>query len=174
MEEVNFWFGREYIAYAIVNGLIGSVALWSFWTPFITFLALPVASATMKQAICNGINVLPSAGVLSTTAGTAGRILAENDPDTLSELNQGNTISLWLLAGLCITVSLWIASSIIKDAKLDINHVIKLNVILFAILVTIELGFFVGVGLKFIPFNLQNVYDDTISGIIQDMTPYSY
>lgn len=174
MEEVNFWSRKQYLAYAIVNGLIGSVALWSFWTPFITFLALPIASAVMKQDICKGINILPTTGVLPETSATAGRILLNEDKESLGYLNQGNIVSLWLLAGLAIVLSLWISSTIIKNAQLDINHIIKLNSILFFIIITIELGFFMGVGLKFIPFNLKDVYHETISEVVQNMAPFSY
>jgi hypothetical protein len=173
MEEVNFWVGKEYIAYAIVNGLIGSVALWSFWTPFISFLALPIASAVMKQDICKGVNILPSSHILPRTTANAGQILLNKDYESLTYLNQGNIVSLWLLAAFAITLSLWIASSIIQKANLDINHIIKLNSILFVIIITIELGFFMGVGLKFIPFNLKDVYYETINEVTTNMAPYT-
>jgi len=174
MEGTNFWLGKEYLAYAIVNGLIGSVALWSFWTPFITFLALPIASAVMKEDICKGVSILPTTGILPSTSATAGKILINEDSQSLESLNQGNIVSLWLLAGLAIILSLWISSSIIKSANLDINHIIKLNAILFVIIITIELGFFMGVGLRFIPFNLKDVYHETVDEIIQNMAPFSY
>jgi len=65
---------------------------------------------------------------------------------------------------------LWISSSIIQQGQLDLSHIIKLNLIMFVVIITIELAFFIGVGLKYIPFNLRDLYDDIVQNIITDLS----
>ena len=39
-------------ATAVANGLIATMVLWSFWTPFIIFLARPVVNAQINTFVC--------------------------------------------------------------------------------------------------------------------------
>ena len=172
MDNTNFWLNHQPIAYAVVNGLIGCVSLWSFWTPFITFLAQPVASAFMKQDLCIAINSLKTPSILPYYSQQTGYKLLQSDPQSIQQLNVGAITSLWLLAGLAITICLWISSSIIQQGQLDLSHIIKLNLIMFVVIITIELAFFIGVGLKYIPFNLRDLYDDIVQNIITDLSQY--
>lgn len=172
MDNTNFWLQNQPIAYAVVNGLIGSITLWSFWTPFITFLAEPIASAIMKQDICSAINNISTPSVLPFYSYNAGTVLLQQDAQSVESSNVGTIVSLWLLAGLSITISLWIVTSIITKGNLDINHIIKLNLVLFIAIIGIELTFFIGVGLRFIPFNLRDLYDNIISTISQDLSEF--
>jgi hypothetical protein len=173
MDNTNFWLRNQPVAYAVVNGLIGSMSLWGFWTPFITFLAQPVASAVMKQDICNALNGLQTPTVLPNYSKNAGYKLIDQDPGYLQSLNQSTIVSLWLLAGLSITISLWATLSIIQQGQLDINHIVTLNLVLFVCIISIELAFFVGVGLKFIPFNLRDLYDDIIKNLVGQLGNYT-
>ena len=172
MESSNFWLEHQSISYAVVNGLIGSITLWAFWVPFITFLAQPVASAIMKQDICSAINQFDTPTVLPYFSGLAGKKLIEDDVQDSKDLNTGTLASLWLLAGLSITISLWIVTSIIKNGRLDVGHIILFNSILFVIIITIELAFFIGVGLKFIPFNLRDMFDNVIQNLEYRLFPF--
>lgn len=172
MDNTNFWLNNQPIAYAVVNGLIGCVSLWSFWTPFITFLAQPVASAVMKQYLCVAINNLQTPAILPSYSKRTGYTLLQTDPQSIQQLNTGTIASLWLLAGLAIAICLWISSSIIEKGQLDIDHIIKLNLIMFVVIITIELAFFVGVGLKYIPFNLKDLYDKLIDNIGSQLSQY--
>jgi hypothetical protein len=172
MDNTSFWLRNQPIAYAVVNGLIGSITLWAFWTPFITFLAEPIASAIMKQDICSAINKLSTPAILPGYSNNAGTVLLNQDAQTVESSNTGSIISLWLLAGLSITISAWIVSSVIEKGNLDINHIIKLNLVLFIAIISIELTFFVGVGLRFIPFNLRDLYDDIINNLTQQLSQF--
>lgn len=172
MDNTNFWLRNQPIAYAVVNGLIGSITLWSFWTPFITFLAEPIASSIMKQDICSAINNISTSSILPGYSYNAGSILLKQDAETVESSNTGVIVSLWLLAGLSITISLWMVTSIISKGNLDVNHIIKLNAVLFVAIIAIELTFFVGVGLRFIPFNLRDLYDNIITEITQDLSQF--
>jgi hypothetical protein len=173
MDDTNFWLENQPIAYAVVNGLIGSVSLWAFWTPFITFLAQPIASAIMKQDICNAVNNITIPKVLPAYSGQAGETLLSQDPKSVQALNTTTISSLWLLAGLSITLSMWMVTHIINKGQLDVNHIIRLNVILFIAIISIELSFFVGVGLRFIPFNLRDLYDDIIDNVTTELKPFT-
>jgi hypothetical protein len=172
MDNTNFWLQNPPIAYAVVNGLIGSMCLWSFWTPFITFLAQPFASAMMKTTICSAINAFPSVSLLPSSSKTAATAMLTTDTDELKDLNKGAIISIWLVASLSIVMSLWIVTSIISQGNLDVNHIVKLNAAMFAVIVTVELIFFVELGLQFIPFKVQSVFDGVIGNIKQQMKQY--
>ena len=39
-------------AIAVANGLIATIVLWSFWTPFIIFLARPLVNAQINTFVC--------------------------------------------------------------------------------------------------------------------------
>jgi hypothetical protein len=172
MDNTSFWLRKQSIAYAVVNGLIGSMTLWAFWTPFITFLAEPIASSIMKQDICSAVTNISNKAILPAYSYKAGTTLLNEDADSVESSNTGTIVSLWLLAGLAITISAWMVSSIIEKGMLDINHIIKLNSILFISIITIELTFFVGVGLRFIPFNLKDLYDDVVTNLNQQLIKY--
>ncbi len=173
MDNTNFWLRNQPVAYAVVNGLIGSMSLWAFWVPFITFLAQPIASAIMKQDICNALSGLKTPTVLPNYSKDAGYKLITQDSGYLQTLNTGAIVSMWLMAGFAITISIWLTLSIIEKGQLDINHIIVLNSVLFVCIISIELSFFIGVGLKFIPFNLRDLYDDLIKNLIGQLGNYT-
>jgi hypothetical protein len=54
MEEVIFKpvYNESVVLTSIVNGLIATSILWTFWTPFIVFLVVPLVNAQIKQQIC--------------------------------------------------------------------------------------------------------------------------
>lgn len=172
MDNTNFWLQNPPVAYAIVNGLIGSICLWSFWTPFITFLAQPFASAMMKTILCSAVNAFPSVSLLPSSSKTAASVMLNSDPSELKSLNYGAILTLWLVAALFIILSLWISTHIISQGNLDINHIIKLNAVMFFVIVTIELIYFVELGLQFIPFNIQTVFDQVLGNITNEMKQY--
>lgn len=172
MDNTNFWLQNQPIAYAVVNGLVGAMCLWTFWTPFITFLAQPFASAMMKTAICSAINAFPNVSLLPGSSKTAASAMLTNDPENLKTLNTGAILSLWLVAALSIVMGMWIVTSIVSQGNLDVNHIIKLNAAMFFVIVTVELIFFIELGLQFIPFNLQTVFDSVLGNIQQDLKTY--
>jgi hypothetical protein len=172
MDNTNFWFRNPPIAYAVVNGLIGSMCLWAFWTPFITFLAQPFASAMMKTTICSAVNAFPSVPILPGSSKTAATAMLTNDPDDLKDLNKGAIISIWLVASLSIVMSAWIITSIVNQGNLDVNHIIKLNAAMFVVIVSVEMIYFVELGLKFIPFKVQAVFDGVLGNITQQIKQY--
>ncbi len=171
----SFWAGREWIAKSVVNGLIGSSFLWIFWVPFITFLALPVASAMMKQDICNAVSKIPlNTNVMPTYAQYPAGVLVNTDPDAMTELNIPNILSLWFLGALCVVLNFWLVREIIHSARLDFGPILRLNIAMFAVIVTMELAFFMGVGMHYIPFNLRDIFTELINSStnqIQQMIP---
>lgn len=171
----SFWYGREWIAKSVVNGLIGSSFLWIFWVPFITFLALPVASAMMKQDICTAVSRIP----ISTTAMPSysqfpAGVLVNTDSDAMKGVNLPNILSLWFLGALCIVLNFWLVREIIQSANLAFGPILRLNIAMFAVIVIMELAFFMGVGMHYIPFNLRDIYTELITNStqqIQQMIP---
>lgn len=172
MEQTSYWTGKEYIASAIVNGLIGSASLWIFWTPFITFLALPISSAMTKQIICGTVNSIPNINILPSYVNTNANILISQDENRIMNSNIGYLATFWLLAAFSVTLSFWLATSIARSANLDWNHIVLFNSILFVCLVLIELIFFVYIGLQFIPFNLKDIYGQIVTNIVSTLDPY--
>jgi hypothetical protein len=172
MDSNNFWVQNPPVAYAVVNGLVGSMCLWAFWTPFITFLAQPFASAMMKTAICSAISAFPSVPLLPNSSKTAATAMLTTDPENLKTLNTGAIISLWLVAALSIVMSMWIVTSIIHQGNLDVNYIVKLNAVMFLIIVSVELIYFIELGLQFIPFNLKTVFDSVLGNVSQELKEY--
>lgn len=169
MDNTNFWATNQPVAYAVVNGLIGSSVLWGFWTPFITFLAHPLASSIVKQEICRSVNSMTTPTVLPTYSKDIGYKLMSKDNEAVTELNLMPTVSMWLLAGLAIVINMWMTTSIIKQGNLDINHIVTLNVIVFSVIVITELIFFIEVALRYTPYNLRLLYDDTINSSVSEI-----
>lgn len=172
MDNTNFWLENRPVAYAVVNGLIGSMCLWAFWTPFITFLAQPFASAMMKSVFCTVINVIPSLPILPSSGKNAAEMMVQNDQQNLQKMNMGSIISFWVIAALSIVVSLWIVTSIINKGQLDVNHIIKLNAIMFVVIITVEMSYFVQLGLQFVPFNVQTIFDTVVNNITGQLKEY--
>jgi hypothetical protein len=172
MDTTNYWTGKEYMAYAIVNGLIGSASLWIFWTPFITFLALPISSAMTKQIICSVVDAIPSTNTLPPYVATNANILIKQDENGLLMSNIGYLSTFWLLAAFSVTLSFWLAQTVVNQANLDWNHIILFNSILFVCLIFLELCFFIYVGLQFIPFNLKDVYGEIITNLTTELNPF--
>lgn len=165
-----FWIGRQWVAKSIVNGLIGAAFLWMFWTPFITFLALPIASAMTKQDICRAVNSIPPGKpTLPTYSQYPANYLVNSDPDTMMQLNIPNILSLWFLGALCVTLNFWLVREIISSAGLEWGPIMRLNIIMFVVIVTMELAFFAGVGMHYIPFNLRNIFNDLVNGTAEEL-----
>lgn len=171
----SFWYGREWVAKSVVNGLIGSSFLWIFWVPFITFLALPVASAMMKQDICAAVSRIPlNKNVMPTYAQYPAGVLVNSDPDAIADVNTPNILSLWFLGALCIVLNFWLVREIIQSARLEFGPILRLNIAMFAVIVIMELAFFMGVGMHYIPFNLRDIFTELIgtsTNQIQQMIP---
>lgn len=55
MEEtlLPFAYNESVFLTSIVNGLIATAILWTFWTPFIVFLVVPLVNAQIKDQVCN-------------------------------------------------------------------------------------------------------------------------
>lgn len=171
----SFWVGREWIAKSVVNGLLGSSFLWIFWVPFITFLALPVASAMMKQDICHAVSKIPlSTNVMPSYSQFPAGVLVNSDPDAMMDVNTPNILSLWFLGALCVTLNFWLVREILRAANLEWGPILRLNIALFGVIVTMELAFFMGVGMHYIPFNLRDIYGQLVTNSsqqIQQMIP---
>ena len=172
MDTTNYWTGKEYIAPGIVNGLLGSASLWIFWTPFITFLALPISSAMTKQVICSTVNSMPAVNILPSYVNTNANILINQDESGMMMSNIGYLSTFWLLAAFSVTLSLWLAQTIVQQANLNWSEIILFNSILFVCLVFIELTFFIYIGLQFIPFNLKDIYQEIINDLTTQLNPY--
>jgi len=170
MEQPNFWSGKEWLARGLTNGLFGAAFLWVFWVPFITFLAVPVASAMMKQYMCQTINQIP-APTKPTIPGSqfAANYLVNEDPTEIKKLNTSSTLSLWFLGGMCILLNITLAISIIRSSGMNFMDVFLLNLSMFIFIVTMELMFFMFIGMHFIPFNIVNMVNGIIDDSISDI-----
>lgn len=45
-------YNESIVLTSIVNGLIATAILWTFWTPFIVFLVVPLVNAQIKDQVC--------------------------------------------------------------------------------------------------------------------------
>ena len=49
-------YNESVVLTSIVNGLIATSILWTFWTPFIVFLVVPLVNAQIKDQICDAVH----------------------------------------------------------------------------------------------------------------------
>ena len=171
---------EPYIQKAVVNGLIATVILWSFWTPFILLMVVRLVNNQIKDGICyaaqyagtekdtilvyaaSDISIyskLPYGQVYqflenlfgSKESPTAQSAL-DDDPSVISETNMNLSI---IMIATCITVivlCIGIAYYIIQTYNLDGWAIFKFNLVMAVSIMLIEAVFFGTVAMKFIPF----------------------
>ena len=170
MEQANFWQGKGWLSRGLVNGFFGAAFLWIFWVPFITFLAVPVASSMMKQYMCQTIMQMPSPSKpIIPGSSSAANYLLNSDADAIKKLNLSPTLSLWFLGGFCVILNLVIATSIINSSNMSFWSVFLLNLSMFIFIVLMELMFFMFIGMHFIPFNIVNLVDGIVDDTVSDI-----
>lgn len=60
-------YKEPYLIKAIINGLIATTILWSFWTPFLIFVAVPLVNNQLKMGVCQGIHATIVPGSVGNT-----------------------------------------------------------------------------------------------------------
>jgi hypothetical protein len=171
---------EPYIQKAVVNGLIATVILWGFWTPFILLLVVKLVNNQIKDGICYAAQYtgnekdtilvyaasdiadyskLPYSQVytfLEKLFGSKESPTAEaaisDDPSVISETNMNLSIIMLVTCITVIVLSIGIAYYIIQTYNLDGWYIFKFNIVMAVIIMTIEAVFFGGVAMKFIPF----------------------
>lgn len=166
-----FWSGKEVIARAIVDGLLSSAYLWIFWVPFITGIALPLNTALIKQSICRATedrhNSIYIPGVTNLLVPSSFQTIQTLVDDNTSMYPQ-NTIQLallWICGVVWVVVSVWLANSIITASGLDWYTVMIFNLVMAILIVIVETSFFLGVAMRFNPYNLETVYQKVLPSI---------
>lgn len=152
-----------WIQKSIVNGLIATTILWSFWTPFIIFLVVPLVNAQLKEGICEGL-LSYSRGIppqqnpfFSYTDSPAADNLIQQDPQEVWENNLTLTSLMIVTAVTVIITCLIVASTIIQRYGLHIGEIVLFNVVMALIIVIIEMGFFAGVAMQYTPFDIPKI-----------------
>lgn len=144
---------------AIVNGLISTIVLWSFWMPFIVFIAVPLVSAMLKDAVCSNMPYMKSALPTKPLYQPAVNNLLNDNTEldkTNSTLKYSFIFTYFVVVGICY----YFASSYITYYNLDKSNIIKFNIVMAIIIVLIEMSFFIGVTLKYVPFDPISILGD--------------
>jgi len=160
---------EPYIPKAIVNGLISTVILWAFWTPFIVFLAIPLVAAQLKDGICMGLNDNYSIPQIPLkTNAYASQNLMNKDPQELKDANAKLTYTFIFTSVIVMTLCLYVAYRIIVGYNLDFKNILLFNIVMALIIVTIEMSFFTGVSMRYLPF----IPTDVIGSVASDVSGY--
>lgn len=162
-------YSEPFIPKAIVNGLISTVILWAFWTPFIVFLAIPLVAAQLKDGICMGLDQSYEISQIPLkTNATASQNLMNNDPQELKEANAKLTYTFIFTSVIVITLCLYVAYRMIVGYNLDYKSIVLFNIVMALIIVTIEMSFFTGVSMRYLPF----IPTDVIGGVSSQVSGY--
>jgi len=155
-----------YIPVAIVNSLITTAVLWTFWTPFIIILAAPLINAQLKDGVCNGLRSVatnPQTNPMDIykipkyqPSVPAINVLNLNS----QEFKQDNSIltsTFIVTAILVIFGSLIAANRIIVSYNLNWSRIVWFNVLMACIIMAIESLFFGFVAVKYVPFDIVKI-----------------
>jgi len=160
---------EPFIPKAIVNGLISTVILWAFWTPFIVFLAIPLVAAQLKDGVCMGLDQSYEISQIPLkTNATASQNLMNNDPKELKDANAKLTYTFIFTSIIVITLCLYVAYRMIVGYNLDYKNIVLFNIVMALIIVTIEMSFFTGVSMRYLPF----IPTDIIGSLSSQVTGY--
>lgn len=146
---------------AIVNGLIATVTLWIFWTPFILSIAVPLVNAQLKNGVCSGLSGIP----FTVGNDVAGNNLLLQNTDTLKDENSGIMNMFITTCVIVVISSLYIVFTMIKTYNLDYGKIILFNFVMAIIIVIIELSFFIGVSTRYSPFVPIQIVNDLVNQV---------
>lgn len=178
---------------SIVNGLIATAILWTFWTPFIIFLVVPLVNAQIKNQVCEFASKLNIQGTLITIVEkmqTQGKIskheasvarqwiesiqtptpaadeLIEKDITTMSDLNFNLMISMAFAAIVIVSLSMFLVGWMINHYNLNGPHIMKFNLVMALVIVLIEMTFFGTVAMRYVPFDPPKIIEALVQKIV--------
>lgn len=172
-----FWSGREHIANAIVNGLLGSGYLLIFWTPLVIGLALPLEVATLKTSLCwlSLISKDQVQGMTQIPPNLINEPVAESllyDNSQMYPMNTVAIVGFVLFSAFLLCLCFYLAHLIIKSAGLDWYYVMKFNLVMAIIISIIEGLFFIFVALSFNPYNASEIYQKSMAPVLTSLQNY--
>lgn len=167
-----------YIQTAIVNGLIATIIIWGFWTPFILIVVIGLVNNQIKDGICGAASQFgynyqyqylwdilmyltetfnldwnTTAAALQTPFNDiSAQNLIKSDPEVLSSLNKHLSILMIITCIIVIIVSVAIVYWIVYKYNLNGWAIVRFNLVMAIIIMLIESVFFGGVAAQYIPF----------------------
>ena len=174
-----FWTGREHIAKAVVDGLLGSAYLLIFWTPLIIGLALPLETALLKTAVCWGVSNEKASDIPGITNLSSNYVINEPVAKSLvydnSQMYPSNTVAIIgfsLFSFFGVLMAFIFSNMIIKSAGLDWWSVMIFNFVMAIIICLIEATFFATVALEYIPYNFNDIYQKSMIPVVNTLQEY--
>lgn len=170
---------EPYIQKAIVNGLIATVILWGFWTPFILLLVIGLVNNQIKDGICDAaVQVSYNSDEIEADvvndisdytglpwykiyqwineiirgSGTQGQNIINADPTIIKDDNRNLAIAMIVTCIFIIIASIGLAAFLIQKYNLNGWAIFRFNLVMAIIIMIIEASFFGGVAMQFIPF----------------------
>lgn len=191
---------EPYIQKAVVNGLIATVILWGFWTPFILVLVIGLVNNQIKDGICDAAvqvsynsyaienqvadeisdyTKIPENEIfawidqLLRSSGRASQDIINEDPTTISADNRNLAIAMIVTCIFIIIASIGLAYYIVEKYNLNGWAIFRFNIVMAVIIMIIEGAFFGGVAMQFIPFYPSDILSnlaDRINEYVKAMT----
>jgi len=161
---------EPFLIKSIVNGLIATSIIWTFWTPFLVFIASPLMNAMIKNFLCHESGWIPY--IIYTEAGyKAFNVYNDNLPKpptvAMNMIDQDKTsfiyenLPIYLLFALTsvfvIGGSLYSANYLITAYNLNRASIVNFNLMMVPIIFIIELIFFIGVAVGYYPFDTATI-----------------
>jgi hypothetical protein len=185
MEEIQV--KEPFIIKSIVNGLIATSIIWTFWTPFLIFLAGPLTSAIIKNALCFvsfgldyyvdailGYNAYQGFEVYQRSLPnppTVAQKIIDNDSTDITLENTNIYVVFGITAVFVVSVSLYIASYLIRAYNLNVSEIVTFNIVMAIIIVAIEISFFAGVATQYSPFDIKIIASKLSDKILSTLQP---
>lgn len=168
-----------YIQTAIVNGLVATIILWGFWTPFILVVVIGLINNQIKDGVCYasksfGMNydysiyniastlsyytkidyntILEALESIIPKSATPSQNIINQDPAEIQSINKNMSIIMIISCILVILTSAVAIYFIIQRYNLDGWHILKFNLVMAVIIMAIEGVFFGAVAAQYLPF----------------------
>ena len=171
-----------YIQKAIVNGLIATTILWLFWIPFIIIVVIRLLNNQIKDGVCQsasiagenyrpyeiayylyykfGIDYQEAIQYLRTPFDPeVAKNIINKDPTVISDANKYIVI-LMIISCIIVTIlCIGIAVLMVYNYNLNGWEIVRFNIVMAVIIMSIEAIFFGGVATQYIPFYPNDMLD---------------
>ena len=191
-------YNESVVLTSIVNGLIATSILWTFWTPFIVFLVVPLVNAQIKDQICfsvatsninvpymirevawqmylngqitmdqnNQIDYFTQTLVVSQSQTDTANSMIATDTKEILGLNLNLMISMGFAALVIVVLCMGLVMWMIGKYNLNGPRILKLNLMMALVIMVVEMGFFGGVAMQYIPFDPPKIIEALVQRIV--------
>lgn len=162
------------------EALLNSAFLWVFWTPFLTFVVIPLMTAQVKSGICGAVSQLLwqawywafSTGTMESREALESAQTASNTDDIpdiathpLQSTVKFNTMlltTMWTLMVIVVSASVYTSYRLLGA---QFFPALRKSALIFIAITVIEAVFFGAVVMQYNPFDQTKIIQDTVASL---------